>query len=96
MGGLDQPRYLGRTIGYANHPTIDAIECVDEGELRRQTARAHLRAKRRLQDEWARASGVIAPALDEFAKAASTDRQVMRDLGAVRRSVTRLGRHLGL
>jgi hypothetical protein len=51
-GETIEPRYLGRTIGYARRPTIDPLETISEDEQRELTARARRRHSHELLDIW--------------------------------------------
>jgi hypothetical protein len=63
---VDQPRFLGRTHGYSDRPTVDAVEAVDADEQARQTALAHRRAELDRRQEWVQSRNRIRAELDHL------------------------------
>lgn len=76
---VDQPRFLGRTHGYADRPTIEAV---DADEQARQTALAHRRTELEHRQEWLQSRERIRAELDRlrevFGGFISSDLRVIR------------------
>jgi hypothetical protein len=95
VGDLDQPRYLGRAIGYAQHPTVDPIECVDEAEQRRQTVAARREREQQQRGAWQAGRTLIVDGIT-VVKAATPamPRRVVSTMRVVERAVARIDAEL--
>jgi hypothetical protein len=65
---VDEPRFLGRTHGYADRPTIDPVEAVDIDEQDRQSSVAHRRAELEQRQEWLQSATRIRAELDHLSE----------------------------
>jgi hypothetical protein len=94
----DEPRYLGRSLGYSPFPTrVDPIECISESDQAQQTRDAHRRWRAEQARAWGRAHATITNALHEFAASArDTDRRITSDIRVIERTARRIDERVAL
>jgi hypothetical protein len=91
--GAEQPRFLGRTLGYTDHPgrgMPGEPQALTAAEQSGQTAEAHRRWHEQQQRAWGKARDQIIGATQEFSASAAVDPRTRSDLRAIRRTVTRV------
>jgi hypothetical protein len=88
----DQPRYLGRSVGYSRFPTIDIVEAVSADAQRRQTRAARERWRRETRRAWGTARESIVDGIQTFRATGRLDRQLASDLHVLERGVAKLDR----
>jgi uncharacterized protein involved in type VI secretion and phage assembly len=88
----DEPRYLGRSIGYARFPTVDPVEAVSAHEQEQQTRAARERWRRETQRAWGEARTSILDGVSRFKASGRLDRQLVSDLHLVERGVAAIDR----
>jgi hypothetical protein len=97
--GDEQPRFLGRTLGYVVDPgrgLPGEPEALTRREQQEQTARAHRAWQEQAAREWGKARSQILDATEGFRRARVGDRQVVGSLRAIQRSVARIDERIGL
>jgi len=97
--GDEQPRFLGRTLGYIDHPgrgLHDEPEALTRREQEEQTARAHRVWQQQAAREWGKARDAILDATRVFRGTGVGDRQVIGSLRAIERGVARIDKRIGL
>ena len=89
----DQARFLGRTHGYAQHATVDALECLREDE-QQNLSNAARNAERSRRLEAARTTRErVVEAVDDFEQSATLPPKLRSSARAVRRSADALLRN---
>jgi hypothetical protein len=97
----DRPRFLHRNASrnYTENPHLSARhepEAVSEREQRELTARARRRWEQEQARAWGRAAGQIDDALAEFVRDGRPSPQLLSDVRAIERATQRADRHLGM
>jgi hypothetical protein len=97
--GDEQPRFLGRTLGYVADPARGLhgeAQAVTRREQQELTARGHRQWQQQAQREWGTARAEILSATKRFRDAGVGDRRVAGSLRAIERSVQRVDERIGL
>lgn len=95
----EQPRFLGRTLGYVDHPARGLRgepEAITRQEQEEQTVHAHRVWQQQAAREWGKARDAILDATRVFRGAGVGDRQVIGSIRAIERSVRRVDERIGL
>ena len=94
----DEPRFLGKRVGYVADPhrgMSDEPEALTEREQLDVTRRARLRWERERARVWGVARVEILASVAHFKAVGHPDRRLMDDLRGIERGVVRVDRHLG-
>jgi hypothetical protein len=86
---VTEPRYLGRSGGYVQYPTIDPLECVTEDDQQHLTQRAHRNEEQRRRSEWSRIRSELLRLVDELRAVLGANAA-----RALAREIDRLDRHV--
>lgn len=92
---VDQPRYLGRALGYTTnvHAAVDELEALGEAELEELAVRACRRERARRRDVWLEARRQLVAGVEAIATVA--DPAAKRDVRLLRLAVRRLDSRFG-